>query len=167
LLKKTIEYEDFNGTRVVEDYYFHLTKADLIEMEMGHKDGLHQYLQNIVDSEDGTAIITEFKKLILGSYGKRSEDGKRFIKTQELRDEFVSSEAYSTMFLELCTNAEKAAEFVNGIIPVGLEADLVKFTQVEGLPGPVETKTLSLQEATAMDQDELKSGLATGRYKLS
>lgn len=166
MLKKTITYEDFNGTPVVEDHYFHLTKADLIEMEMGHKGGLHEYLQKIVDSEDGKAIISEFKKLILGSYGKKSEDGRRFIKTQELRDEFLSSEAYSTMFLELCTNADKAAEFVNGIIPAGLDADLAKLTQVENLPGPVETTSLSLQEATQMDPDELKSGLASGRYTL-
>ena len=128
MLKKTIEYQDFNGQTVVEDYYFHLTKADLIELEMAHKGGLHQYLQNIVDSEDGKAIIAEFKQLILMSYGKKSEDGRRFIKTQEMRDEFLSSEAYSTLFLELCTKADKAAEFVNGIVPAGLDAEIAKLT---------------------------------------
>lgn len=171
LLKKTIEYEDFNGETVVEDHYFHLTKADLIELEMGHRGGLHEYLQRIVASEDGKAIITEFKQMILLSYGKRSEDGKRFIKTQEMRDEFVSSEAYSTLFLELCTQADKAAEFVNGIVPAGLDLDLAKLTASEipdkSIKLAPETKTLTQQEILNMDSDELKSGLATGRYKLS
>jgi hypothetical protein len=167
MLKKTIVYEDFNGTTVTEDHYFHLTKADLVEMEMSHKGGLHQHLQKIVDSEDGKAIIMEFKMLILGAYGKKSEDGRRFIKTQELRDEFASSEAYSTLFLELCTNAEAAAEFVNGIVPAGLEADLAKLTSGQEPAAPVEVRILSMQEATEMDADELKSGLATGRYTLS
>lgn len=169
MLKKTIEYEDFNGDPVVEDHYFHLTKADLVEMEISHKGGLHIYLQNIVASEDGKAIIAEFKSLILIAYGKRSEDGKRFIKTQEMRDDFISSEAYSTLFLELCTNADAAGEFINGIVPAGLDTDLAKLTEgAEATEQPKPTpRDLSLQEATEMDQDELKSGLATGRYTLN
>jgi hypothetical protein len=174
LLKKTIEYEDFNGDIVVEDHYFHLTKADLIEMEMSHRGGLHEYLQKIVADEDGSTIIAEFKNLILMAYGKRSEDGKRFIKTQQMRDEFLSSEAYSQLFMELCTNATAAAEFVNGIVPAGLDADMAKLA-APSMPIPTDSqilesmqpRVLSLQEATEMEADELKSGLATGRYKLS
>jgi len=167
LLKKTIEYEDFNGDKVVEDHYFHLSKAELVEMEMEKPGGMGEYLQNIVKSEDGKAIITEFKKIILGSYGKRSEDGKRFIKTEELRDEFYSSQAYSELFMELCTDADKAAEFINGIIPAGLEKDVAKMIKEESPVKLVEPQELSLHEAAAMDQDELTSGIATGKYKLS
>lgn len=166
MLKKTIEYVDFNGTLIREDHYFHLTKADLVEMEMSHRGGLHQHLQAMVASEDGKAIITEFKQLILMSYGKRSEDGKRFIKTQELRDEFVSSEAYSSLFMELCTNAEAAADFVNGIVPADLEKDLAKLTAVEPAAEPDGVHLLTLAEARAMDGAQLEHGLATGRYKL-
>jgi hypothetical protein len=182
LLKKTIEYEDFNGEQVREDHYFHLTKADLIEMEMSHKGGLHDYLQRIIKSEDGKAIIQEFKSLILIAYGKRSEDGRRFIKTQEMRDDFISSEAYSTLFLELCTNAEAAAEFINGIVPTGMDKDLAKLVEAnngtvvensvpEAIPEPplttpTEVKVLSVAEAAAMDDDELRSGLVTGRYRI-
>jgi len=165
MLKKTIEYEDFNGNQVSEDYYFHLTKADLIELEMSTKGGLHEHLQRIVASEDGKAIIAEFKNLILMAYGKRSEDGKRFIKTQEMRDEFVSSEAYSTLFLELCTNATAAAEFVNGIVPAGLDTDLAKL--IENAPEEDNARVLSPLEIREMDSEELKTGLAAGRYKLS
>jgi hypothetical protein len=169
LLKKTIEYEDFNGEKVTEEHYFHLSKAELVEMEMQHKGGMHDYLQNIVASEDGRAIIAEFKRLILQSFGERSVDGRRFIKSQELRDWFESSEAYSTLFMELCTDAEKAAEFINGIVPKDLEQDLAKLQPAEERPVKLAEppRELSLQEATAMDGDELRSGIATGKYKLS
>ena len=106
MLKKTIEYEDFNGDTVVEDYYFHLTKADLVEMEMAQKGGMHEYLQRIVASEDGRAIIAEFKNLILMSYGKRSEDGKRFIKTQEMRDDFATSVRRTNQRCKFTTSAD-------------------------------------------------------------
>lgn len=171
MLKKTIVFQDFNGETVSEEHYFHLSKAELVEMEMQQKGGMHEYLQRIVASEDGKAIIAEFKSLILKAYGKRSEDGKRFIKNQEIRDEFVSSEAYSELFMELCTDAERAADFINGIVPVGLEQDLQKLAPTSEEPLKVVTperpRLLTFAEATAMDQDELKDGLATGQYKLS
>ena len=175
MLKKSITYEDLEGTKITEDFYFHLSKADLIEMEMSHKGGLHDYLQRIVDDQDGKAIIAEFKELIMSSYGERSMDGKRFIKTPELREEFQSSEAYSALFMELCTDADAAGDFINGIIPSGLAEDVAKLTAEQNTnssqnvaevadPYP---KLLTRAEFEDMDSDELKSGLATGRYKLA
>lgn len=120
MLKKTITYEDFNGETVSEDFFFHLSKAELVELEMSHKEGLSEALQRIVDAEDNKQIVAEFKNIILTAYGKRSPDGKRFIKNQELRDEFMSTEAYSTLFMELVTETDKAVEFINGIIPAGM-----------------------------------------------
>lgn len=126
MLKKTITYEDFNGDVVVEDFFFHLSKAELIELELSHKDGLAASLQRIVDAEDGKAIVAEFKNIILNSYGKKSSDGKRFMKTKELREEFESTEAYSSLFMELVTNTDAAIEFVNGIVPQGLSEEAAK-----------------------------------------
>lgn len=126
MLKKTITYTDFNDEEVSEDHYFHLSKAELVEIELSHKGGLSESLKKIIESEDGKAIIAEFKNIILGSYGKRSDDGKRFVKTQELREEFESSEAYSTLFMELVTNTDSAVEFVNGIIPKGMAEEAAK-----------------------------------------
>jgi hypothetical protein len=165
VLKKTITYENFNGEHVSEDFYFHLSKAELVEMELSQPGGMQQHLQEIVTSEDGKAIIAEFKTIILQSYGERSEDGKRFIKTQALRDEFSSTEAYSQLFFELCTDAEKAAEFVNGIIPTGLAEEVAAISD-NGRP---ETKTVTVAELQAMDVEEVEEvqkGLMTGRYKL-
>ena len=178
MVKKSITYTElFTDEVKTEDFYFHLSKADLIEMEMSHKGGLHEYLQRIVASEDGKAIITEFKDLILTSYGVQSEDGRRFIKTPELRDEFLSSEAYSSLFMELCTNAEAAADFVNGIVPAGLEEEVAKLMPGQPLPSGQSRNVfehvqpnvvmLTPEEVAEMDSDELKSGLATGRYKLA
>lgn len=169
MLKKSITYEDFDGNTVTEDHYFHLSKADLIEMEMSHKGGMHEYLQQIVESEDGKAIVATFKELVLAAYGERSDDGKRFIKTPALREEFQSTEAYSALFMELCLNTEAATEFVNGIVPAGLDEDVAKLTASDTTAntGPDPTpQVLSSKEIVEMDPDELKSGLATGRYKL-
>lgn len=117
MLKRTIKYTDFDGNDRSEDFYFHLSKAEVVEMEMGVTGGMTQMIQRIVAAQDGKQIIETFKSLILKAYGEKSPDGKRFIKNQELRDSFEQTEAYSILFMELATDAEKSAAFVNGIIP--------------------------------------------------
>ena len=121
MLKKTIKYTDYNGTEREEDFYFNLTKAELMEMEMSTSGGLAEMIQNIVKAQDAPAIIKVFKDLVLKAYGEKSLDGKRFMKVDEngtpLSIAFSQTEAYSNLFMELATNAEAAAEFVNGIVP--------------------------------------------------
>ena len=117
MLKKTITYTDFDGNDRTEDFYFNLTKAEVTEMEMSTDGGMAKLLKKIVDEQDSKKIIEHFKTLILNSYGEKSLDGKRFVKSNELRDSFVQSEAYSELFMELATNAEAASAFVNGILP--------------------------------------------------
>lgn len=190
MLKKSITFTDFNDQTVTEDHYFHLSKADLVELEVSHQGGLQTWITHIVEAEDAKALIAEFKKLILASYGMKSNDGRRFLKTQELREGFESSPAYEELFIELVTNSEKAAEFVNGIVPKGLEADMKKMkgsinakdeaervrensSQVEveekteeNIFNTSSTKVLTREELLEMDSDELKSGLANGKYIL-
>ena len=117
MLKKTITYEDYNGTERTEDFYFNLTKAELMEMEMSTSGGLAEMIQNIVQAQDAPAIIKIFKDLVLKAYGEKSPDGKRFIKSDEIALAFSQTEAYSNLFMELATDADAAAKFVNGIIP--------------------------------------------------
>lgn len=117
MLKKTISYEDFDGVKITEDFYFNLTKSEMVEMELQHKDGLGDTIQRIIAANDTKALLVEFKKLILGSYGVKSEDGKRFIKSKETIDDFTSSAAYDALFMELATNDTAAADFIKGIIP--------------------------------------------------
>ena len=117
MLKKTIEYTDFNGEERKEDFYFNLTTAEIMEMEMGVAGGFSEMIQRIVDAKDTPSIIKIFKELILKAYGEKSPDGKRFIKSEELSTAFSQTEAYSSLFMELATDADAAAKFVSGIIP--------------------------------------------------
>lgn len=116
MLKKTITYEDYNGVERKEDFYFNLTEAEVMEMELSTKGGLTEMINRIVAAQDAPAIVKIFKDLILKAYGVKSPDGKRFIKSQELRDEFESTRAYSILFMELATDEKAASDFVNGLV---------------------------------------------------
>ena len=117
MLKKTITYHDYNGVEYTQDFYFNLSKAEIMEMELGTTGGLAEMIQKIVAAQDAPSIVKVFKDLILKSYGEKSADGKRFIKSDEISTAFSQTEAYSELFMELATNAEAAAAFVNGIVP--------------------------------------------------
>ena len=121
MLKKTITYTDYNQAERTEDFYFNLTKAEVMEMEMSISGGLTEMIKKIVAAKDAPAIIKVFKDLILKAYGEKSPDGKRFIKSEEITTAFAQTEAYSQLFMELATDPDKAAEFVNGIIPAAVD----------------------------------------------
>lgn len=123
MIKKTIEYVDYNGENRKEEFYFNLSKAEVMELEMSKNGGLSEYIQRIVKSSDNAAIISLFKEIICKAYGEKSLDGKRFIKNKELTDAFVQTEAYSELFMELATNADEAAAFINGIIPKNMNVE--------------------------------------------
>ena len=124
MLKKTITYVDYNGTERTEDFYFNLSKAEIMEMEMGTTGGLAEMIKKVVDAKDAPAIIKIFKDLVLKAYGEKSLDGRRFIKSEALSNEFSQTEAYAQTFMELATDADKASEFVKGIIPADIEKQL-------------------------------------------
>jgi hypothetical protein len=117
MLKKTINYTDFNNNERTEDFYFNLTKSEVMEMEMSTSGGFAEKITKIIAAQNVPAIIKIFKDLILDSYGEKSPDGKRFIKNKELTDSFVQTEAYSNLFMELATNVDSATKFINGITP--------------------------------------------------
>ena len=146
MLKKTITYEDYDGTVLTEDFYFHLSKAELVELEVAQKGGLAEKMKQIVESEDGAKIIATFKEIILTSYGIRSEDGKRFIKSEDIRNQFAQTQAYSALFMELSTDANAAAEFIEGIIPAGLAKEIEK---------SADSEVKKLKDPTSMSKEEL------------
>lgn len=117
MLKKTIEYEDFDGNMRSEDHYFNLTQAEITEMELSLNGGLSQLLEKIIRENDQRQIIEYFKKIVLMAYGQKSLDGRQFIKNDKIREEFASTAAYSEIFMELATDDDAAAAFVNGIMP--------------------------------------------------
>ena len=117
MLKQMITYTDYDGVERTEEFLFNLSKAEVAEMEMTADGGIEKKLKDLVLSKNAEEIVATFKDIILKSYGVKSADGRRFIKTQELRDEFVQTEAYSELFIKLATDAEAAAAFINGIVP--------------------------------------------------
>lgn len=132
MLKKTITYTDYDGNSRTEDFYFNLSKAEVMEMEMGTTGGMERMIERIIAAQDSKRIIEVFKEMILKAYGEKSPDGKRFIKSQELSDAFSQTEAYTELFMELATNADSAASFINGIIPKSEEKKVVP----NGIPMP-------------------------------
>ncbi len=116
MYKKIIKYQDFNGVDREEPFYFNLSKAELMEMELSTQAGVEEMIKMLIATKDNAKIVQIFKELILKSYGIKSEDGTRFIKTQELREAFEQSNAYSEFFIELISNTDEQVRFINSVI---------------------------------------------------
>lgn len=136
MYKKTMTYTDFDGNERTEDFYFNLTKAEIMEMELGTAGGLTGMIQRIIAEKDQPKIVEMFKSLILKAYGVKSPDGKKFMKKVNgvpLAEEFEQTEAYSDLFILLATDADAASEFVNNVIPKPDEAP------ANAIPAPAPT----------------------------
>ena len=123
MFKKTVTYNDFDGNERTEDFYFHLKKSELMEMQLSISGGWTNLLQNIIQEKDSVRLVEFFKDIIAKTYGKKSLDGRRFSKTPEILAEFQETEAYSKLFMELAFDSDAAAEFVENVIPKLTEAD--------------------------------------------
>lgn len=165
MLKKTITYKDFNGTERTEDFFFHLSKADLTEMELGHyKDGGYQEaMQKIIDAEDGATLTKEFKKIILGAYGEKSSDGRRFIRSAQLSEEFSQTEAYVVLFMELATDADKAAEFIKAVLPDDLSNAVPQDRQPSARERFEQAQQRTLQDAASGHDKAVVNELQTAQ----
>lgn len=123
LIKRTIEYENYDGVTVKEDFYFNFTQAELTMMELSEDGGLAARLRSIIDKKDGKSIMATFRDILLKSYGVKSPDGRRFIKSDEISKEFSETPAYDILFTELVTDPGKALQFVQALIPKQLRAN--------------------------------------------
>ena len=124
MLKKTVTYETFDGETVTEDFYFNLTKAELSDRQFSVKGGLSALLEQIIKTNDQTKMYNMFKEIILAAYGEKSADGRKFIKSKEISENFTHTEAYSTIFMELLNDADAAAAFVTGILPKDIQSNV-------------------------------------------
>lgn len=143
MLKKSITFLDLDGNPVVEDFYFNLSKAELAELELSKEDGLTEYLTKLTKSTNGPEIIAMFKNIITLTVGRRSEDGRRFIKNKEITDEFLQSDAYSEFFMELISDPEASTAFIKGVMP----KDLVEKMDA----GATVSDTLNLPEVQVIE----------------
>ena len=117
MLKKTITYTDYDGVERTEDFFFNLSKAEVAEMELSYHVGMERVIQQIAMTQDRKRLIDLFKEIILKSYGEKSADGRRFVKSKELSEAFSQTEAYSELFMQLATDSDMASKFINGIMP--------------------------------------------------
>lgn len=130
MLKKTITYEDFNGNNRTEDFYFNLTSSEITEMELSTDGGFDELLNRVIQKQSGSVIIKVFKDILLKAYGEKSIDGRKFEKSEKISDDFYHTNAYDVLFMELVTDAKKAAEFIKAIMPENLRKDIDKNPEV-------------------------------------
>ncbi len=128
MLKREISFEDFNGNPATEIFYFNVSKPELIEMEAEYVEGFSSMIQTVIDAKDHKTLIKTFKDIVLMAYGQKSVDGKRFIKSDQLREEFSQTAAYSALFVELATNDNAAVIFLKGVLPKDMVGELDKTT---------------------------------------
>lgn len=126
MIKKTITYTDYNDVTRTEDYYFNLSKAELIMLEASRAGGMRSYYERIVKAQDNVAIMDVFKDLIHRSVGQKSDDGKRFIKSEEIALAFEQTEAYSELIVDILSNEDNALAFINGVMPKSIGDKLPK-----------------------------------------
>ena len=117
MLKKDVTYTDYNGVERTESFFFNLSEAELTEMELGTAGGFTDKILAIIKAKDVPSLIILFKDIVLKSYGEKSIDGKRFMKSKEISEAFSQTEAYVQIYMELVQDDQKAADFVNGILP--------------------------------------------------
>lgn len=117
MISITKTYKDFNGVERTETKLFNLSETEIMEMELGTAGGVAEMLKSIVDAKDQPTIIKFFKEFILKAYGEKSADGTYFEKSDEMAHKFSCTQFYNLLFMELATDSDKAANFVNGVIP--------------------------------------------------
>jgi hypothetical protein len=117
MLKKTITYEDFDGNQRTEDFYFNLNRSEMIEMDLSTPGGYEKQVNKIIAEQNHAKLVEYFKEMILKSYGEKDLEGKRFVKSDTISLAFSQTNAYDQLFIELATDANAAADFINGVLP--------------------------------------------------
>ena len=121
MLKERIKYTDYDGNEREEDFYFNLNETECAELNWSVGGGLQAFIQKIIDERDQTKIIAYFKEFLLKSYGEKSLDGKRFMKSEEISKAFSETEAFNVLFIKLGSDADYAAKFVEQVLPKAKE----------------------------------------------
>jgi hypothetical protein len=147
MLKRDITYEDFDGNTQTETFYFNISKPELIELEVDVDKGFSAWMETIIKAEDYKTLIAQFKRIVLMAYGERSEDGKRFIKSEQLREEFSQTAAYIALFTELATDDNAAATFMLGVMPSDMTGQVEDVMKAKDLKADV-AKAMTAGETT-------------------
>lgn len=117
MLTKTITCEDYAGKTYTQDFQFNLNRAELTEMELSYEGGMIERMKSIINTAEATKVFPMIKDIVLRSYGVKSENGRRFVKSQELREAFEQTDAYNQLICEFFDNPDSFNEFLQGVIP--------------------------------------------------
>lgn len=131
MLKKLINYTDYNGNERSENFYFNLSESELMDMELSTVGGFREMIQLMIDKQDTQKIIEAFKMIIMKAYGEKSADGRRFIKSKELSEAFTQTDAYNKLYMELISDANAAADFMSHIVPASIQVKAEEAEKVE------------------------------------
>lgn len=126
MLKKTVTYKDLNGKERTETFYFHYFESEIMDMEMSEEGGLAERIQRIIDAKDQPSLLKVIKKFVIDAYGVKSDDGRRFDKSEEVKNAFLQCPAYSKIYMELLTDDVLAANFVNQVVPEDMKDTLAE-----------------------------------------
>lgn len=113
-------YTDYDGNQRTEEFRFHFSQAELMEMELSTEGGFSARVNRIINANSHPELLQVMKTFILDAYGVKSDDGRRFMKNDEIRQAFLESPVYSRIFMRLTTGpnaGEEAAKFINGVTP--------------------------------------------------
>jgi hypothetical protein len=165
VIKIPVEYEDFEENQVKEDLYFHMSKMELIDMELSHEGGLSTILPEMLQKKDLGEIIRLFRLVIKRAYGKKSEDGRRFEKSDEDAEQFMNSPAFDALFTKMVSDPEQFTKFITGLIPKDMleaveaetqnQLSLTGSTPPPAKPWIAEDRDPTQQELTSMSHDDL------------
>jgi len=122
MIKKTVTYEDFNGEKKTKELWFHFSESEITNEELTTEGGLYNTIRKMTEEQDRIMLAKLFRQIILKSYGEKSADGERFMKSQEIMDNFEHSAAYDALYMELATDTQKVSDFVKGTLPKNLAA---------------------------------------------
>jgi len=148
VFKKSITYTNFDNKEVTKDFYFNLSAAELVEMDVQNDGGLQKKLQTIMGTQDGGIILNEFKDIVKAAVGERSVDGEDFIKSEDISNRFIRSGAFDELLLEFLSNADAAATFVKGILPARLMEEMEKQGKIPAIElDPRDPAFLAMQAA--------------------
>jgi hypothetical protein len=149
MLKLPITYEDYDGKSVTEEFYFNMSKIEWLRFQAEFHGGFEDVIKKLVEAEDLKQIMAEFEKLVLLTYGER--DGNKFLKNDDIVQGFKSTAAYHQFIWELATDEEKAAAFINGVMPKDLEQE------AQRLEAQAKTKSELEQAAAGKTLPETKN----------
>lgn len=153
MLTKTITYTDFNDNERTEDFYFHLSEREIMNLHTKYDGGLDGAIEAMVQSNDIHELLAVLQEIILLSYGVKSADGKSFVKSDEVKQQFEYSAAFSELYLDLLSDEQNAVDFIKNLLPTKAQKRIEEL-EAEAKPKPDVVQTVSVPDAGQVSAED-------------